>query len=273
MRHYSHNIIFTACKLSLFALTLVCHISYGAPVNKSTNSSLDSSKAGVMGKQGITQAWDMPEKALFFKADENTDWYKVPSQEREWLQVGSLSRNLFIALDPKDANLITRRGEYDVVDTPEEKTLRQKQVRDDWSQLIKPDWLPAQEIITIATLNKKSGIQEQVAHCAFLHRGYRGIYSSTHGRNYWIYIEQPEPLPDIGKALTVSDIIRPENYESTRDADGEKYPRVGIQSREFIRYRAHLPGGPYERVRILLIHCRLPRLLNFQTFGYPGRNY
>jgi len=217
------------------------------------------------------QEWSLPENALFFKSDDAADWRQTPFEEREWIQVGSLSKNLFIALDPGDALQITRRGEYEVVDDMELKTQLREKVLAELSYAIHPDWLPAPEQMVVASLTHRSGAVRQVAHCAFSGAGFNGLYIATLGKDFWLYLEQVEPLPAGAKPIQAGDILDLGLNQTIQEPDSEwATRRVGVQSREFIRYRAYLPDGPYQRVRILLIHCRFADALNFRSFGYPG---
>jgi hypothetical protein len=254
------------------ALLIWSHTAYAAPRPDPipTPNPVRASQLVSASKTNVTQVWNIPENALFFKSNPNADWHKIPVEEHEWIQVGPLSKNLFIALDPWDAGRIVRRGEYVTIDTPEIKAQPQKQVWEEWRQAIRSQWLPTPEMITVATLTKRNGSVEQVAHCAFAHQSYRGLYISTLGQDFWLYIEQPDPLPKGVKPLQAIDVLRPDIYRAIANGTEETfYPSVAVQSRNFIRYRAFMPTGTYQRVRILLIHGRFPTQLDFRSFGYP----
>lgn len=226
-----------------------------------------------------TELWQLPESALFFVQDPQQEWYKSPPADREWLFLGGMSAKLFEVLGPTDADKAFARGEFEAVDDAEKKPALQKQALGDWGQALQVSWLPAANVVTVAHLKRKSG-ETSVAHCTFRKGNARVLLMGTLGQGFSLYIEQPEPIntpvipattaPQVlAPVLMPADVVRADLMQEVRDENGVvAFPRMKFGARSLLRYRAFLPAGPYERVRILWMHFDFPAQLNVSTFGY-----
>lgn len=224
-------------------------------------------------KNGTQKIWNLPESAMFFKSVPSGEWYQIPPEEREWILTGGVSPELFNALGPADVAIAAQRG-YEEVYAPEQRDAIRKNAIADWRQVLKDEWLPQPGNVTVATLQRRgklgrSPLPENFAYSAFQGERWRALLLGVAGRSFTFYIEQSDPLPKNVKPVALADVLRSNFMESVKLSDEQKaFPRAELNARELIRYRAFTPGGPYERVRVLLVQVRLPGQLDFNSFGY-----
>ncbi|HCU35165.1 MAG TPA: hypothetical protein DGT21_06780 [Armatimonadetes bacterium] len=188
--------------------------------------------------------WEVWGDRLYFLRSADGEWGKQTSRQQEWLDFG-LGR------------LPIRAGA---------ETFRQ-QALDDITQVIQERWLPSVEFLQPV---EECAVQPRMlCHASYTMRGCRIVYMGVLGRQVFLYIEQPDPLPEGQKRLTRADVLRDDLLQTVADEHGAtSYPRVQFVAREMKRYRAMSYQGPYEPVHILLVDARLPDDVNLRSPGY-----
>jgi hypothetical protein len=88
------------------------------------------------------------------------------------------------------------------------------------------------------------------------------------GRRFWVYAEQPEPLPAGMAELTPGELFRTDLLTPEDLPGGERnWPRAEVVVRRYQRLRGLEPKGPFTPVRVLLAAVRLPEETNLR---FPG---
>jgi hypothetical protein len=266
-------------KRHVIALVATITLSVCNVVSQAVSDQAVSDKAANKQDMPSTQvqAWRLPEQALFFLPDAAIRWEQIPAENHEWILAGRLSENLFRVIGIGDVDYDFKRGNLNPVEAPDAKKEAQGQALAEWSQCVRSEWLPKAEMIIPAQLERQGARLEKqmpkvaaIAFCPLTYKGTNLLYTGRLGNNLWLYLEQPDPLPPGMAPLTAADVLRPDILQRVPSPSGEAvHPRVEFQSRVFMRYRAFVPKGPYQRVRILLIHFRLPETLNLRSPGYP----
>lgn len=215
-------------------------------------------------KTPVFKAWNLPENALFFKERANDDWFEVPEEQREWLMPARLTLEAFKALDPKGVRQAMRRGPFEPITSLQQQKQVQEAALATWKQGVRAEWLPPLALIVAGELNPTPPRPvSEVGYSTFERGNVHGLYMAAPNREFWLYLEQPLAMK--ASSISVRDVLRPELFSAPIDA------RPAIRSGEFIRFRAPLPQGAYQQVRILLIHVELPQSLEFANFAYPGQ--
>ena len=216
--------------------------------------------------------WAIPQNALFFKEKANDDWFARPEKEREWLAPARLSPDVFRALDTTNTDLAFRRGGFDADSVPRELKAKREAALATWRGKIRPEWLPPTELVVTGQmhLNASGTTPErsyEVAYSSFARGDVRGLYMARPSREFWLYLEQLFPLPKGTSPLRAEDVLRAEAFPGAKNSTQEM---ASLAVREYVRFRAPLPVGPYQQVRILLIRVGLPAALEISNFGYRG---
>ncbi len=194
--------------------------------------------------QRPAQPWSFRGSHLFYVDSADQDWTATPHDDREWLH---FDQSTFRALG--DSRQL------------------QQQALDDIAQVIQERWLPSVDLLQLAQEHTKP--PRMVCYASYMVYGCRIIYMGVLGRQVFLYIEQPDPLPEGQKRLTRADVLCDDLLQTLTDEHGAtSYPRVQFVVREMKRYRALSHGGPYEPVHILLIDARLPDDVNLRSPGY-----
>ena len=188
--------------------------------------------------------WEVRGDRLYFLRSADGEWGKQTSRQQEWLDFG-------LGRSPIRAGAETFR----------------QQALDDITQVIQERWLPSVEFLQPV---EECAVQPRMlCHASYTMRGCRIVYMGVLGRQVFLYIEQPDPLPEGQKRLTRADVLRDDLLQMVADEDAAtSYPRVQFVVREMDRYRALSHQGPYEPVHILLVDARLPDDVNLRSPGY-----
>lgn len=230
--------------------------------------------AAPTSKPAPFKAWDFPQKALFFKQQADEDWFARPETEREWLTPERLSPDVFKALDMTNTELAFRRGAFERITSPDALKTQREAALATWRTAVRPEWVPSPEIIVPGRMHLNSSDDSkpshfyEIAYCPFERGNVRGLYMTRPGLEFWLYLEQPYPLPKGTMPLRHADVLRAVAFPSVSGKELKAVP--SLLAREFVRYRAPLTTGPYQQVRILLLHVQLPSSLEVATFGYRG---
>lgn len=201
-----------------------------------------------MTPSGISQ-WLSPGREFYFLRQTRQQWAAAPNHQREWLQL--------------------RRGTFEYIKEPagmQEKALAELR------QYIQSRWLPDElaPLLHVARNWSRPG-----GHTCFyasykLPQGYNVALMGELGRQFWLYIEHPDPLPPAQQLLSAQRVLADDLLQADEaEADESSYPRAAFMVRTFRRYRAYKHDGPYERVRILFAHVQLPGQVNLRFPGYP----
>ena len=194
--------------------------------------------------QRRTQPWSFRGSHLFYVDSADQDWTATPHDGREWLH---FDQRTFRALG--DSHQL------------------QQQALDDIAQVIQERWLPAVDLLQPAQEHTKP--PRMVCYASYMVHGCRIIYMGVLGRQVFLYIEQPDPLPEGQVRLTRADVLRDELLQTVADEHSATiYPRVQFVVRQMKRHRALSHQGPYEPVHILLVDARLPDDVNLRSPGY-----
>lgn len=195
--------------------------------------------------QRSTQPWSFRGSHLFYVESADQDWTATPNDDREWLQFDQS----------------TRRPLGDL------RELQQRAL-DDIARVIQEHWLPAVDLLQPAQEHTKP--PRMVCYAAYMVRGCRIVYMGVLGRQVFLYIEQPDRLPEGQKRLTRADVLRDDLLQTLTDEHGATgYPRVQFVVRQMDRYRALTDyDEPFEPVHILLVDARLPDDVNLRSPGY-----
>lgn len=215
----------------------------------------------------LFKKWGFPQDALFFKENAKADWFGRPEEQREWLAPAGLTPDVFKAIDTTNIDLAFKRGAYEsITNSSEGKRIREAALNT-LKIVVRAEWLPAPELVSPARFNRKPPSPSyEVAYCAFTRGEVRGLYMISPNREFWLYLEQPFPMDAKSQPISLPDVLLPEMLK-----EAGRGSRPAIRAREFVRYRASLPVGPFQPVRIVLIHCELPQSLGFANFGYVGQ--
>jgi len=226
-----------------------------------------ASISGIVAAAPVPEAWVLPEQALFFVQDPAVAWEKTPREKREWIIADRLAQDIFFQLDPFDAGTHTAQGDFVPLTEPKTVAELRANVLREWQSVLREDWLPTPELVTVALLRRPGGTETPIAYCAYTVKQCRMLLMSTLGRQCLIYLEQPARLPAGEKLIACPDLLQPAISAKASAADENAVPRVAWAGQEFQRYRGYGITGPFEPVRILFLRCRFPEALNLRTVG------
>lgn len=207
--------------------------------------------------------WKIPNEALFFKEKLTDDWYRLPEESHEWIMPGGLTPDVFKALDMHNTGLAMQRGGFEPLTASNEEKRVQAAALETLKQAVRSAWIPPASLLTPGRMNLTPRPAYQIAYSSFERQNVRALIWLSVDREIWFYLEQPVSVAKTA-LIRPSDVLRPELFADSVAS------RPAFAARQFTRYRAFLPKGDYQPVRILLIHCQLPQSLKISNFAYPG---
>jgi hypothetical protein len=192
------------------------------------------------------EAWLLPEKAIYFVPKSDTRWEAIPEAQREEIRLEHRS--------------------LERPNTARAREWQQLAAWNDWAQLLRPEWLPPQNVVQVF----KNGARPNyppVAYASYVKNNRRLILMSEVGMQSWLYLEQPATASTSPTGLT--SVLLPGLNQPASEGNGQPVsPRVSFMARRFERQRALKASGPYEPIRILLIHLGEPAQVSFNQLGY-----
>jgi len=188
--------------------------------------------------------WNDPIFSLYFLRNPQQPWGAQPERTWEWITFS--------------------HGTFGPLGTNGEREQAQQRALDDFRRMINPAWLPDASFIQTA-LDHETNPPTPVAYCNYTVNGCHLAVLARTGKTLLIYAEQPDPLPRGMKPLTATNLLTAEAL-ATKILSGHLTPKY--QEQTCHRYRAFLPKGPYQKVRILLVSIGSPRVLNLTLPGY-----
>lgn len=136
-------------------------------------------------------------------------------------------------------------------------------------------WLPPLEMLQVAVNGNRLPYRE-VAYASYTRNGSQIIVMSEIGRQTWIYVEQPDPVPATAKTITSTELLQPEltrmptlENQSALSANEVSFPLSTLtRTLSMRRKNAADANAPQESVRVTLIHATSSSLLNLNSPGY-----
>jgi len=190
------------------------------------------------------RAWALPDGWLYFAGQPVADWSTLPEDQRESLAV----RHRFLRPPPDAANW-QRRGLAEL------------------GGLLAPRWLPPPELLVANQNHYTMGLVKGCT-AAWQVPGMKVALWGELGRRWWVYVEQPDPLPAGVAEVGLKDVLHPALGTPEALPNGEAASaRAEVVSRSWRRLRAVQTTGPFEPVRVLLVQVRLPEMTNLR---FPG---
>jgi len=188
------------------------------------------------------EAWDLPEKAIFFTSDANTKWNALPEAARESIALEH-PRLLPLKNVPDNGDLWWPLAGWN-----------------EWAQVLKREWMPRRETLA-GRENAARATRENISYATYERDGTRLLIQSEVGKRMWIYLEQPAAA----KPLRVQDVLSDETLAAAKDL---KTGVPSILTRSSMRFRSLTQDGAPEAVRVLLISVHQPSQVHLRLPGY-----
>ena len=191
-------------------------------------------------------AWNWLGLHMFFVKDPARPWAALPFEEREWME---LDRGTFAPLADERHWKLSALAEL--------------------QGYVQAAWLPTEEVMHAFEDDAHPAL-DKVYYATFKRKGFGVVYMGTVGKEFSLYVEQPDTPATAGAPeLTAQQVLADNLLQPVSEGGETTYPRAEFMVRTLHRYRGFEEKGPFEPVKILLAHVRFASEVNLRFPGYP----
>jgi hypothetical protein len=189
--------------------------------------------------------WDWLGLRMFFVKDPAQRWEDLPDEEQEWMEI---HRGTFGPLEDERHWKLSALAEL--------------------QGYVQAEWLPTEDVMHAFEDDAHPSL-DKVYYATFKRKGFGVVYMGTVGKEFWLYIEQPDtPATAAAPELTAQQVLADDLLQPQTDKGETTYPRAEFTVRTFHRYRELDQRGPLEPVKILFAHVRFASEVNLRYPGY-----